>query len=619
MVVWGRARTIPILLLFATLLPILALGWLGFRVLEQEHALERQREKERLEFAAGRLALAIERRLEEIEAALAKGSGLYFSASGVEGGAMLYQPAPPLSSEPLEGALADAEKLEFSGPGLDAAAAAYRQLVKSPRPDLQAAALVRLARVERKRNSHESARQAYRRLLLLGPVTIHGQPAELVARQGLCRILEDRKDSAALRLESEALGKALYSGSFRIDRATFELYREMVERWSGVAPPGGAIARTEAAIALWREWRAGQLAVSGRQIVNEEETPVLAIWTGGPSKPAVWLATPAEFEAAFSPLWKDQGLSAWVQSAMGQAFLGSRQPGGVTVSTNESRLPFLLGVARLTKPANDGLSGKQAVLLGGLLLTVIFTLAAAYGLYRATSRETALARQQADFVSAVSHEFRTPLTSMRHLTEMLVSRGLPSEERRAYYYQLLATETERLHRMVESLLSFGRIEAGAYAWRLEQADPRELVCSLVEEFRGDAQWKDRELSCDVEPGLPRIRADREALTRALWNLIENAAKYSPPSSPIRVFARRSGDFIQIGVEDHGNGIPPVEQAAIFQKFIRGTEAKRDGIRGVGIGLALVKKIAEAHGGSVELVSEVGRGSTFTLVLPCHSS
>jgi signal transduction histidine kinase len=208
---------------------------------------------------------------------------------------------------------------------------------------------------------------------------------------------------------------------------------------------------------------------------------------------------------------------------------------------------------------------------------------------------------------------------MRHLTEMLVSRGLPSEERRAHYYQLLATETERLHRMVESLLSFGRIEAGAYAWKLEQFDPGELVRELLGEFRQDAQWKSREFSCDVDADLPPIRADREALSRALWNLLENAAKYSQESAGIRVFARRSGEFIRIGVEDRGNGIPAEERAAIFQKFIRGAGAKREGVRGVGIGLALVRRIAEAHGGSVELASEVGRGSTFTLVLPCHAS
>jgi signal transduction histidine kinase len=243
-------------------------------------------------------------------------------------------------------------------------------------------------------------------------------------------------------------------------------------------------------------------------------------------------------------------------------------------------------------------------------------LGAGYGLYRATTREIMLARQQSDFVSAVSHEFRTPLTSMRHLTDMLVSRTSISEERKTQYYELLAHETERLHRMVESLLSFGRIEVGAYAWRLEPSDAAGLLRGIVEEFRREPQVRDRVVTVEIDDALPEIHADREALSRAVWNLLENASKYSTPGSPIRVFARRQESSVLLGVEDEGAGIPPAEREKIFQKFVRGTDAKRAGVRGVGIGLALVKRIVEAHGGSVRLESELGRGSKFTLVLPC---
>ena len=121
--------------------------------------------------------------------------------------------------------------------------------------------------------------------------------------------------------------------------------------------------------------------------------------------------------------------------------------------------------------------------------------------------------------------------------------------------------------------------------------------------------------CDVYDGLPPIRADWEALSRALWNLLENAGKYSPAETPIHVFARRAGDAVEIGVADRGSGISKAEQARVFQKFVRGSAAQRGGVRGVGIGLALVKRIMEAHGGSVTVDSEPGRGSTFTMLLP----
>jgi signal transduction histidine kinase len=254
-----------------------------------------------------------------------------------------------------------------------------------------------------------------------------------------------------------------------------------------------------------------------------------------------------------------------------------------------------------------------------LLAAFLLMLTAGYGLYRATTRELSLARQQSDFVSAVSHEFRTPLTSMRHLTELLVSRAVTSEERKSQYYELLSQETERLHRMVESLLSFGRIQAGAYAWCLEPADAGSLLLGVLDEFRREPAAQEHAVLCDVEPGLPPISADRDALSRAILNLLENAGKYSPPGGSIRLFARRQGDSVVLGVEDQGPGIPSAERKTIFQKFVRGADAKHLGVRGVGIGLALVKSIAEAHGGSVTLESEPGHGSKFTLVLPCLES
>ena len=241
-------------------------------------------------------------------------------------------------------------------------------------------------------------------------------------------------------------------------------------------------------------------------------------------------------------------------------------------------------------------------------------LAAAYGLYRATARELLLARQQSDFVSAVSHEFRTPLTSMRHLTDLLASR----ERRRArsdatHYYELLAHETERLHRMVEVCSA----SAASRRARTRGGSSRSSGRRRGASSRSSDASRSREAArspATSSAELPSIRADREALSRALWNLLENAAKYSGPGTPIRVFARRQGESVLLGVGDRGVGIAPGERDTIFQKFVRGADAKRAGIRGVGIGLALVKRIVEAHGGSVRVESEPGRGSTFTLVL-----
>jgi signal transduction histidine kinase len=320
------------------------------------------------------------------------------------------------------------------------------------------------------------------------------------------------------------------------------------------------------------------------------------------------------------PLRAAWGLRVSVFDPDGTRLLGDEPAvGWLSLTAAETRLPFVLSVAPVSEALDAAEASRRTLLVGSLGGVLLLMLLAAYGLYRATARELLLARQQADFVSAVSHEFRTPLTSMRHLTDLLVSRGVTSEERRTQYYQLLARETERLYRMVEALLSFGRIEAGAYAFRLEPVNPVEVLQAVVEEFRAEPIADGREITSEADNSLPSILADRETLTRALWNLVENAAKYSDAGAPIRVFATRRDGFVLIGVGDRGAGIAPAERARIFDKFVRGDDAKRAGVRGVGIGLALVKQIAEAHGGSVRVESEPGRGSTFTLVIPCHAS
>jgi signal transduction histidine kinase len=336
----------------------------------------------------------------------------------------------------------------------------------------------------------------------------------------------------------------------------------------------------------------------------------------------VWLATPGSLADLLNPLADARQLTIALSDVEGGSVFGAAQSGALPVMPDATHLPFIVRAA----PAPDFASAwrdsdrlRRSLLVAGLVGAFALMVAAALALYRVTMRRLRLARQESDFVSAVSHEFRTPLTSMRHLTDLLRSGSIADSERRSQYYGLLGRETERLHRMVESLLSLGRIDAGAYVWRLESSDAGDLARAAVDEFRNEPQAVGREIVCEVESPLRPIHVDREALNRALWNLLENASKYSKPGTPIRVSVRRSADAVTVDVADAGIGIPAAERSLIFQKFVRGAEAKRAGIRGVGVGLALVQRIVEAHGGSVRLERELGRGSTFTLVFPCPES
>ena len=257
---------------------------------------------------------------------------------------------------------------------------------------------------------------------------------------------------------------------------------------------------------------------------------------------------------------------------------------------------------------------RRRLLIGGFVLLATLSLAASWLILRAVAREMAVARLQSDFVAAVSHEFRTPLTTLRQFTDMLRDHpGLP-EERRSVCYAAQARATERLTRLVESVLDFGRMEAGARPYHFEPRDCADLVERVVEDFRAQPQAAGYVVKFARNGNIP-VDADEEALSRAVWNLLDNAVKYSPDVSPIEVGVSERDGTVSIAVRDHGLGIPARERQRIFLRFQRGEQARTLGIRGTGIGLAMVDQIVRAHNGHVEVESEAGAGSIFTIVLP----
>lgn len=605
------------LLAAATLLPIAILTWLGALVLRADHAAERQRRSDRLNVAAQQVAFALERRLEDIEDRLGRGEGVRLAPDGPVSSAavpLMYRPSVPEASSDVLSALREAEAAEYHRRDTRKAADAFRILSRSNNHELKAAALVGLARVLRKQRDREGALNAYAELQRLDTVVVDGQPAGLAARLGRARLFEELGDRAHLSEAAHEFERALHAGGWAIDRATFQTDEELLSRWGAAPAARELIARTEAAIRLWQTWRAGDLAPHGRWL-RRESAPVLVVWSGAPSQPVVWLGSLGDLEQMVAAI--AHGMRVSLHDAEGEPLIGERLSDGLSLLPGDTRLPFVLTVAAADPAGGAGESLRRLVFVSSLGGAFLLTIAAAYGVYRTTSRQLALAREQTDFVSAVSHEFRTPLTSMRHLMDLLVSRGVTNEERRTHYYTLLAHETERLHRMVEALLSFGRMEAGAYAWRLDTVDLGAMVNRVTEDFRGELRTKNRDITVEIEERLPLARVDRDAMTRAVWNLLENADKYSLADAPIRVSVGCRQSWLRIAVRDQGRGIPLRDRQRIFDKFVRGADVVRAGIGGVGIGLALVSRIVEAHGGRVELESDEGKGSTFTIVLPAE--
>jgi signal transduction histidine kinase len=231
------------------------------------------------------------------------------------------------------------------------------------------------------------------------------------------------------------------------------------------------------------------------------------------------------------------------------------------------------------------------------------------------SRELEVARVQSDFVAAVSHEFRTPLATMRQVSELLADGRVATDEHRRNYYEALRAESERLSRLVEDLLDFGRMDAGAREYRFQSVEPGALVRAVAGEFATTVRAEGYRIEIAAAPSLPDVRGDREALGRALWNLLDNAVKYSLDSRTVWVEAAREGHRVAIRVRDAGVGISDEDQRRIFRKFVRTSGAKAAGIRGTGLGLAMVQHIVSAHGGEVHVASQPGAGSAFAILLP----
>ena len=226
-------------------------------------------------------------------------------------------------------------------------------------------------------------------------------------------------------------------------------------------------------------------------------------------------------------------------------------------------------------------------------------------------------QRQADFVSGVSHELKTPLTLIRLYGETLeYGEGISEGERRSYC-EIIMRESDRLTRLIERVLDFSRVDRGEKRYHLEPGDFASVIRDWLGIYGQYLQRQGFQVEVVMEPRLPVTRFDPDAVVDALLNLVDNAAKYSGEARYVGIRVRSEGSRVVCEVEDRGNGIPPADRDQLFRKFHRGRNAAGKG--GYGLGLYLVKHVMDAHGGSIEVDSEVGRGTRFRLVFPAESA
>lgn len=289
----------------------------------------------------------------------------------------------------------------------------------------------------------------------------------------------------------------------------------------------------------------------------------------------------------------------------------------------EVKGPFGRGVPMWTLAARfrdgriDDLSDRYY--WGGLLLMSLILGLLAVGirlLLLVVGREVALAKAKSAFVSNVSHELKTPLSLIRLFAETLQGGRVTNPEKIQEYYRIISTETVRLTHLINNIMDFSAIEAGRKEYNFAPCDLSEVVSDVVQNYTYSLENSGFKVESNFADNLPLLLIDCDAIKQAVINLLNNASKYSTADKFIAVNVEQRNGNIAIEITDNGIGIAPNEQEKIFNDFYRvGGSNDIHNVKGSGLGLALVRHIAQAHGGRVTVNSVLHRGSTFTILLP----
>jgi signal transduction histidine kinase len=307
------------------------------------------------------------------------------------------------------------------------------------------------------------------------------------------------------------------------------------------------------------------------------------------------------------------------ESASGVTFDATppgRAPGDISTASGAMlpgwQLSFsLIDTARLDSESSRRRNlylGAGYVAIAGIVF--VFLIAG-----RSFRKQLRLARLKTDMVAAVSHELKTPLASMGLLLDNLLEDDNAYDAKTREYLRMIASENERLSRRIENFLAFARIEKRRLTFAFRETRPEDILGLAVAAVEERFHQIGAAIQVSIDPSLPALRGDSNALATALINLLDNAYKYTPAEKHVAVRVYREGERVVFAVIDNGVGIPRKEQKRIFRSFYQSNQSLSRDTGGCGLGLSIVDYIVVAHGGSIAVASAPGEGSTFSIALP----
>ena len=649
-------RLVGIFLVFI-LLPGIVLGVFALRTLSQEDRLAQQQIQDRLERIATRVGRDLDLQFAQWQRALRStagealaepkswpeiiGEAVETPGAGVivwlDGNAQKAYPSdqllyalgntstPMTPQEPLPASFVQAESLELSQKNHSRAIGSYQSLLDSADARLQPFLLHRLARSYRNAGRLDDAVRVYQKLASLNPANIGELPSDLLARSELCSLAVERGDSAVSAMNALELYNDLAMGKWNLDKTRYLYYSNQFRSWikedATAADQSKPIEKMEEQkLALISAVE--KLLAEPKRLLSSISAVHLGFWQADPLRAIVLSGN-----FLGSRLWpnvlapaNDDGLNAVLYSPEGRAIFGS--PPQSTPSLSHMHTIQLAGTLfrmqvwpREPDTLYADLKRRQSLTMAMLIFVVALLVFGSYITARTVRRELEVAKMRADFVSTVSHEFRSPLTGIRQLAEMLFRGRVADEERRRRYHKMILQESERLGRLVENLLDFSRMEEGRKEYRLAPLNTSFWLRELVENFQSEVDGNEISLVADIPEDLPTISADGEALECAVHNLLDNAMKYSPGAQTVWLDVGAGNSDVTISVRDRGVGIAEPDRKHIFDKFYRADGEISLQVKGAGLGLSIVRHIVAAHDGTVDCESRVGEGSRFSIRLP----
>lgn len=340
--------------------------------------------------------------------------------------------------------------------------------------------------------------------------------------------------------------------------------------------------------------------------------------------PETWQITSASGRAValLSRASVDRHLRQLLQGQQSKVQLvpGGSDQSGETLAAGSEIADWRLAIAADQDGGHRELGQQQMTLYVWIAALVLLAIGAlTLFTARLLHRQMKLAGLKSDLVATVSHELKTPIASMRLLLDTLLDQKEPDPRQTREYLELIDRENSRLAQLVESFLTFSRLERNRYAFEFVATDVQEIVERASRAFADRAAEPHVQLSVDVAPGLRKVKADPDAMTTVLLNLLDNAYKYSSEQKRISLRVFESGDGLCFEVQDNGIGVPAGEVKRIFREFYQVDSRLSRTRGGSGLGLSIVRFIVDAHKGSIQVQSKPGEGSTFTISLPFASA